>query len=65
MAFISGKVETDMKESGSNALNMEMELTFSQMEIHIKEILKKVKQMERVSIHGLTVQYMLENSGTV
>lgn len=60
MVFILGRMETDMKVNGIWLLNMELVLIFLYLEILTQVNILTVNHMEKVSIHGLTVQYMLE-----
>lgn len=60
MAFILGKMETDMKVNGIWLLNMGLALIYLYQAIRIQVNILTVNHMEKVSIHGLTVQYMLE-----
>ena len=65
MEFTLGKMVIVMKGNGSNALNMDRELTFFVMEMFIQGSTWKVNLKVRANILGGMDKYMLENSRMV
>ena len=63
--YIPGKMGTVMKESGSNASNMDKELISSKTGTHTLESIKRESLMAKDNTLGKTVPSMLENSDKV
>jgi len=63
--FINGKMETNMKENGSLASNMDKVLTFSQIQILTLDNTSLVNLMVMVNTSGETAVSMLGTSKKV
>lgn len=58
MVFISGRMETDMRESGKTVLSMGKELTYLQIKTAIQELINLVNPTDMVNINGKMVPFM-------